>query len=319
MNQYLENNSLKFIFTIFQFDKNSGGNSIIPNMIKSINKLYSKPIIYYYILEGIEIKHDLDKNLPQTDLYMIKDKNLPQADLDMIKDKNNIAIYPEAVGNPLNFTKIVRFNFYFNIYEPNVENEYNIFFMKSYYELYNHVRSLYGISTNNNLISYNKFTNYFFNVNDVLDICKDYGNEREENCFIIRKGNFVPHIRNKLDYHPNNAIEILYEQTNVYESVKIFNRYKYFYSYDGFTFLLCIAALCGCIPIIVPFSGFTNIKQIHFDEYFVNGIAYGNSDDQILHAANTRGKVRESLIELKNHNFDDDFKEMISSIKTYFN
>ena len=45
MDEYLTENK-KLIFTIFPYDKNSGGNSIIPDMIKCINKLYIEPIIY---------------------------------------------------------------------------------------------------------------------------------------------------------------------------------------------------------------------------------------------------------------------------------
>jgi hypothetical protein len=47
-NNYLENKP-KLIITIFKYDKNSGGNGILPNMIKHINKLFNDPVIYSYI------------------------------------------------------------------------------------------------------------------------------------------------------------------------------------------------------------------------------------------------------------------------------
>ena len=295
---------IKIIFPIFPYDKNSGGNSIVPNMIKNINKLFKEPVIYVFILG--------ENNYSE-------DENLPLATHQMIDDKNNISICSEAIGNPLNFYKIVRFNFYFNIYEPNVEDEYNVFFIKGFHKLYNHVRSLYGIRTIENIKFYDKYINYFYNLKYILDICKDNGLLRNGCCYTFRKSSFHPHIRDNCNYHSINSYEIHHNESNPFDLVSIFNKFKYFYSYDGFTFISCIASLCGCISIIVPFSGFNSIYEFNENEYFTNGIAYGDSEEQINHAINTKNRLRESLIELKNHNYDDDFKDLIFSIYKNFN
>jgi hypothetical protein len=313
MNEII-NDNIKLIFTIFPYDKNSGGNSIIPSMIKDINKLYNKPIIYVFIL-----------NLPETeeDYYAImktfKEPYLPIVTRDMVNDKNNIAIYPEAVGNPLNFNKIVRFNFYFNVYEPNVDNEYNIFYIYAFYNLYNKVREMYGVRTIENIKYYDKFTYYFNNLNDVLNDCKDYGLEREGSCFTIRKGYTLPHIRDNFNVHPLNSYEIQHHESNHTDLVNIFNKYKYFYCYDGFSFLVNIASLCGCIPIIVPFSNFKSISEFSDRDYYLYGIAYGDSEEQINHAINTKDKMRQSLEFYRDKNYDEDFKELINSIYNNFN
>ena len=317
----------KIIFTIYTYDKNSGGNSIIPNMIKHINKLFDKPVIHIYILfRDDELKNIFNINHYFEAMNRYEEEALPIATPDMIKNKNNIAIYPECVfKNPLFFKNVVRFNFYFNIYETNVDNEYNIFFINSFYKLYNHIRELYGARRIEN-IKYHSNTNidYFYNLNYVLEICKDNGLERNDSCYTIRKGLQPPHIRQLntreyLNYHPVGSYEIKHEISNPDDLCQTFNKYKYFYSYDGFSFLSCIATLCGCISIIVPFSGFKSISEFNDSEHFVNGIAYGDNDEQIIHAINTKDKLRKALIKIKDKNYDEEFKNIVYAIYDNFN
>ena len=101
----------KIIFTIYTYDKNSGGNSIIPNMIKHINKLFDKPVIHIYILfRDDELKNIFNINHYFEAMNRYEEEGLPIATPDMIKNKNNIAIYPECVfKNPLFFKNVVRF------------------------------------------------------------------------------------------------------------------------------------------------------------------------------------------------------------------
>ena len=100
--------------------------------------------------------------------------------------------------------------------------------------------------------------------------------------------------------------------------VKIFNKYKYFYCYDGFSFLSCIATLCGCISIIVPFSNFKSISEFSYEGYFRNGIAYGNSPEQIEYAIKTKDKLKESLFLIKDVNYNELFIELVESIYKNF-
>ena len=309
------NENIKLIFTMLPFDKNSGGNSLIPHMIKKINKLYDRPIIYVFILN---LPEHLTREAYYSQMKAFEEPYLPIVDMNLVDNKNNIVIYPEFLGNPLNFNKIVRFNFYFNIFEPNSDNEYNIFFTYAYYNLYNKVREMFGVRRIENINYYDKFTYYFNNLDDILNVCKDYGLEREGSCFVIRKGILHPHIRENMNYHPPNSYEIAYHESNHEDLVNIFNKYKFFYCYDGFTFMVNIACLCGCIPIIVPFSDFKSISEFSDRDFFLNGIAYGDSEEQINHAVNTRDKMKQSLEFYRNKNYDNDFYDLISSIYNYF-
>lgn len=317
MNEII-NDNIKLIFAGFPYDKNSGGNSVIPHMIKSINRLYKKPIIFFFILNLPETEKMTSEEY-YTKMKTFEESDLPIVNKDMVDDKNNIAIYPEAVGNPLNFNKIVRFNFYFNVYEPNVDNEYNIFYIYAFYNLYNKVREMYGVRRIENIKCYDKFLFYFNNLDIVLNDCKDYGLEREGSCFTIRKGCLHPHIRENLNAHPPNSFQIQHHESNHHDLLNIFNKYKYFYCYDGFSFLVNIASLCGCIPIIVPFSDFKSISEFSDREYCLYGTAYGDSEEQISHAINTKDKMRESLEFYRDKNYDEDFKELITSIYKNFN
>jgi hypothetical protein len=308
----------KLIFVGYLPDKNSGGNSIIPSMIKHINKLYKCPIVYFFMLDIGREKPITSEMQMYNEMKAYEEEHLPIATMEIVNDKNNIVIYPENCMNPLTFQQIVRFNFYFNVLNPSSDNEFNIFFFEAYDKLYNHVRKLCNVKQIENYKNFHKYINYYHNLNEVLDVCKDYGEERQGSCYIVRKGIMHPHIRNNLNYHPVDSYLILYEETNIYNSVKIFNKYKYFYSYDGFTLLSCIASLCGCISIIVPFSNFNSISEFSCEDYFKNGIAYGNSPEEIEYAIKTRDKLRESLILIRDINFDELFIELIESIYENF-
>ena len=309
---------IRIIFAGYIPDKNSGGNSIIPNIIKNINKLYKTPIIFFYILDIERLKILTTREDFFNAMHIYEQENLPIATMEMVDNKNNIVIYPENCRNPLNFTKIVRFNFYFNIYEPNGENEYNVFFIEAFHKLYNHVRKLYNIREIENYKVFPNYINYFYNLNEVFDICKDYGEKRNGSCYTIRKAIFHPHIRENLNYHPIGSYLVEPHESNIYDLVKIFNKYKYFYCYDGFSFLSCIATLCGCISIIVPFSNFQSISEFSYEDYFRNGIAYGDRQEQIEYAIQTKNKLKDSLYSIKDKIYDKIFIQLVESIYENF-
>ena len=299
-------------------DKNSGGNSMIPHIIKTINKLYTRTVIYFHIQFNRQFVNEFEEIL---EMCKYEEEYLPIVKPYMLNNKDIIVIYPEASGNPLNATNIVRFNFYFNIYEPSVDNEYTIFFASPFERLFNQVRTMYNVN-NYDIKKENifpKYINYFYNIEKLMKICCDQGKERNGSCYTVRKGVMPPHIRQNMNYHPSDAFKIPYELSNPDDLIDIFNRYKYFYSYDGFTNMLQMASLCGCTPIIVPFSNFNSIEDFWEEKWFTNGIAYGDSEIQILNAINTRNIMIDELKNKENEDFNIIFKEMTDSIFTFFN
>lgn len=313
----MENNRV-LIYVGYIPDLNSGGNSMIPYYIKNINKIFNKSLAYFYILFNTNFNSD-DEMYVEMNKY--NDINLPIATADLVNDKNNIFIYPENCENPLNALNIVRFNYYFNINKPSVHNEYNIFYASPYKKIYNKLRGRLSIPCDIELNSSNTFPtfiNSFYNLEYLLDNCKDYGHEREGSCYTTRKGIWHPHFINNFDKHPLNSFLIDYHISNAKDVIEIFNKYKYFYSYDGFTILLQIASMCGCIPIIIPFWDFESISDFWDEPWFTNGIAYGDSDEQITFAVNTKTILKEELEKMHKFDYNALYKELVESVYTYF-
>jgi len=88
-----------------------------------------------------------------------------------------------------------------------------------------------------------------------------------------------------------------------------------FVSYDPFTFFSVIAALCGCVSIVEPIPG------VPLDEYrrlggplVQHGIAYGDTPDQLAHAAATQHLVADDVARVTAGN-DDRLWEFINGVE----
>ena len=69
----------------------------------------------------------------------------------------------------------------------------------------------------------------------------------------------------------------------------IFNQTEKFYSYAPHTMFTTYAALCGCIPVVVPQKGVSREAWRPEKDFF--GVAYGDGVDQITWARNTRDEL----------------------------
>lgn len=192
-------------------------------------------------------------------------------------------IYPEVIcGNPLNANNVIRWVLY-------------------------HVRNYdcFGLWGENDLIF--KYAPMFELREDRpvlgelramelnLDVFKDHGKERNGTCYMLRK------MGHKQPIHPKDSIFLdSYAEAggNEYLSM-VFNKSKMFYSYDSATWCSIMAALCGCISVVIPDAGVTAEQWYERFPYFRYGIAYGSESDQIAHALNTRHLLRDHLLKLE--------------------
>ncbi len=203
----------------------------------------------------------------------IKEKYLPFYD-----KKNTIVIYPEVVsGNLLKAKNVVRWLLYHHNWE-NIENAYDL---DDLFICYRKVFNDWRLNPEGNELRLN-----FFNG----EMYRQYNHGvRSGNCYIIRKG------RGREDLPKEFDGPVIDYGMSEKEIVSILNSCIYCYSYDTQTFYTKIAAVCGCVPIVMLEPGKTKEDYLAQSEISIKGIAYGNSADEIERAIATRNDLLESL------------------------
>lgn len=109
--------------------------------------------------------------------------------------------------------------------------------------------------------------------------------ERSGTCYMMRKG------KDRAIMH-DLVGSICVDDMSHDERAAVFNRTRYFYCYDLYTMYGLYAALCGCVPIVVPDPALT-AEQWTPDERDRFGIAYGEGN--IPWAVATRPRLLERL------------------------
>lgn len=219
-----------------------------------------------------------------------KRKKLP------IVDKNTIVVYPEVVrGNFLNAEKVIRWFLYFNNYLT--DSEY--YDENDKFICYRQIFNDWNLNPDGNNIYISSYD---------LELYKqtNYG-IREGCCYIIRKGS----TRKDLPTEFNGPI---IDKFSEIEKVEMFNKYKYCYCYDTQTAYVDIAALCGCIPIVVPEKGKTRLDYLKKGDHGY-GVAYGK--DEIQYAIKTREKLIEVYKEKEIEN-NQNIDKFIKLCKQYY-
>jgi hypothetical protein len=189
-----------------------------------------------------------------------------------------IVVYPEIVfGNPFNAPNVVRWLLFYNRYkdQPNAYGASDLFI--AYREIFNDT----DLNPSSKIVKFAFFDSRLY---------RQYNfGVRKGNCYILRKG------KNRADLPSHFDGPVFNNDMSQEELVKIFNERKYCYSYDTQTYYTTLAAVCGCIPIVVMEEG----KTVHDYRAPTDtphyGVAYGDSPEQIDYAIKTRAKLLESL------------------------
>ena len=192
-----------------------------------------------------------------------------------------VVIYCEGIiGNPLNAPNVVRW-----MLSPFGKN------VPSYY-----------INTwgKNELV-------YYFNsesrhnqkdIHKLLTICylhpdvQNHNTLKEGYCHMYKKIQYYENGMSVL--HPPDSYNIL-RALSPNEYISVFNKHKYFVSYDPLTFLVTIAVYCGCVAIVHPIDNMSKeewYKNTIYSEYTktgkpIYGISYGNSPEELEFATST--------------------------------
>jgi len=196
-----------------------------------------------------------------------------------IFDKDNsIIIYSEDIyGNPLAAKHVMRWLLY--MYDYDLDDN-DAFSLNDFFVAYRKVFNIGKLNPDCNIVKVMCFDSKIY---------RQYNfEERKGNCYMLYKGRYRADIPKKFDG------PVFDKDKSETELVKILNEYKYCYIYDTQTFYATIAAVCGCIPIVVMESGKTEIDYLGSDKKHV-GIAYGDTPEQIQYAIDTRDELLRSL------------------------
>lgn len=233
-------------------------------------------------------------------------------------DDNTVVIYCEGTkGNPLNAKNIVRWmlsKLGQNVPYDNVKT-----WNKN--ELVYYFNSEEKIAKNQDKIgNIYKLLNILY----INPLAKNFNySYRKGTCFTFRKSLQI-HGKTKQFVHPKGSFEITREHTQ-YECIQLFNVNKYFIAYDSLTFLSVIAALCGCISIVIKVDGLSKqdwlnttaaaeyLKEVGDDTLY--GIAYGADD--LENARNTLHLVKEQWNRIINYSKTKYIKSFINDIENW--
>jgi len=172
---------------------------------------------------------------------------------------NAIVIYPEITsGNPLGASMVARWF----LHRPGYHTGKITYGPNEIYFFYNEAFNDVSINSHGDLLLRMIYVNTTYQRTNC--------GARSGSCYLIYKGR-----RRALNRHPSDAI--LVDHLSHAEKAKIFNQAEIMYSYDLYTFYSIYAAICGCVPVIIPEDGVTK------EEWEPNlqrrvGLAYGTSE-----------------------------------------
>ena len=217
--------------------------------------------------------------------------------------KETIVVYSEGMfGNPLHAGKVIRWLLLYNsIYKKhdNITIGYDI------NDLFFTYRKVFNDPVLNPECKI-LYTPYYD-----MNLYKRYNySKRNGKCYIIRKGKWRV---NENDCKDGIIIDDLSER----EKVRVFNECEYCISYDTQTIYTQIAALCGCITVIVPESGKGRSDYRKKDDAFY-GEAFGFNTEEIEYALSTAPLI-EKQWRSENEESKRQVKDFIGVCEKYFN
>lgn len=221
--------------------------------------------------------------------------NLKIAKISDVED--SVVIYPEIVaGNPLGAGRVVRWL----LNKPGVISGVKDFGSKDLFFYYHKHFNDWEL---------NPHEDHDLNVSELKsDVYQNINNgERSGQCYMVRKGR-----DRALDYHEYGALNV--DGHSHEELAKIFNECEYFVCYDLYTMYCRYAAMCGCVPIVVPQDG---LSKEEWRPEIANryGLAYGWDD--VPWAVETRAKLLDYLEETESRGVDS-VHRFVTIVERYF-
>lgn len=285
----------KFIIWALSFDDTSGGSISLHLLCRRLNELGEQALIWEPGRPALTNRLDLREwlmafryEIGRTKrLYQRGPFNNPVAKRSDLKDA--IVVYPEIVdGDPLGVGKVVRWLLHRPGYHTGriVYGPDDLFFF--YQEAFDDPKL--------NPFADNRLTLTWLN-----EAYTDKGSgERSGSAYLMRKGKGRPIVH---DLSDSICVDDLTHEARA----EVFRRTKYFFSYDLYSMFGIYAALCGCIPVIIPDPALSKEEwtPCETDRY---GLAYGLDD--VPWAIATRPKLLERLQQVR-HEQDQMVKRFV--------
>jgi hypothetical protein len=254
-----------FIIWAPSFDDSSGGVIALHMLCRRLNEIGEHALIWEPGRPAVTSPLELKEWLKAVRYEVGRTKRLyrrgpfsnPVAKRSDLKDA--IVIYPEIVeGNPLGVEKVVRWLLHRPGYHTGqvAYGPHDLYFF--YQEAFDDPKL--------NRFPDNRLTLTWFN-----EAYTDRGSgERSGTAYLIRKGEGRPIVHDLTD---STCVDHLSHEGRA----EVFRRTKYFFTYDLYTMYGLYAALCGCIPVVVPDPALSKEDWTprEADRY---GIAYGMDD-----------------------------------------
>lgn len=296
---------MKFIIVTPGYDDNSGGIVVLHQLCDRLNNLgydaslwpFYKPVFdSHHPFQGI---YRFLKYFRKTLKYGYKKNSkldTPTATYSDIRDA--IIVYPEVVvGNPLGAPRVVRWL----LHKPGFNNGGKIEFGSN--DLFFYYDKTFDDS---------RFNSQPENLLHIISQRSDsytitnHG-EREGSCYLLRKGYKRPLLH-------DTANTVLVDGMSHEETATVFNQMKFCISYDPYTMYSVYAAMCGCIPIIVPEEGIAK-EEWQSTEENRYGMAYGFDD--IEYAVQTRSLLLKRL-EKQERESNHSVEQFVQKCTDYF-
>jgi hypothetical protein len=296
---------MKFMIVTSGYDDDSGGIVVLHQLCDRLNKLGYEAYIWPFFKPPLDFSNPIKaaylffryfrKNIK----YGFKKNstlNTPSGSYQDLEDA--VIVYPEVVvGNPLNAKYIVRWL----LHKPGFNNGGKIDFGAD--DLFFYYDKAFDDSRFNP-----DPDNHLHIVSQRSDTYKVINNGmRKGSCYLLRKGG------NRKIVH-NTKESSLIDGLSHEKTAQIFNQVEYCVSYDTYTMYNVYAAMCGCIPIIIPEDGVSK-EQWQPNEENRYGQAYGFDD--VDYATQTRQLLLE-YIEKQERESNESVIYFVNKCKEYF-
>jgi hypothetical protein len=304
----------KFLIAAPSYDNRSGGCMVLHQLCHFLNNItaaYVVPLPMGHIVNWLN--HGDINQIVQNQKSSVQafktcpDLNTPLFTERDIDTSSFVAVYPEIVlGNPFQSTNVARWILYHSGYHAGincisrgeVEFKFEKHFTGSIIKGFNHASDLElkVVMPNKNELSMLQ--------NNCNSSKEDLLKNRTGTAFTIRKGKFTPHELVSED-------SICIDGKSREEICEIFQKVKYFVSYDPHTFYSHIAAVYGCYSLIVEPEKTANVMAGTGDEQFEHMPWIATRSDQL----DQSWDARKLLLKY----FEESLSETTSNVESFYN